>query len=805
MGVAAVLMAGIIAGRYLGVELGGCLGGLGVAAGFVCWRRTRLAGLAIGIFLLGMALYVGRYRVASSDDLRVVLTGEPELVTMRGRLVESPSVREFQAGKSEVAYSYATINVAAIRKGKEEWLPAKGRVATRLRGELADGFFKGRSVEVAGVTAYPAKAAAPGLFDYRAYLNNMRIFFQLKSDSTNDWQLVSFEKMPVTERFQRWAEVQLQRGLPERDEAAEIIAAMTLGQRNTLSGEMADVFMRTGTMHIIAISGLHVACIAYFFYRALRPLGLPRPAIALVIMSVVWFYTFATGLQSTAVRSATMSTVFMMSWILRRPPELTNTVAASAPIILLIQPEQMFQTSFQMSFCVVLVIALAVNLFEKHYPNAKLIFRNKTLRIDPLLPESLIPKWKKRQFKWLGFAAGNFVVAAVSLIASLPLTAFYFNTVTPISLVANMLAVPLSSVSLGATVVSILVPPIAPVSNYIAWIFMHLTIKVVEFFGSFSFGYFYVPKPNGIFFVAYCAAVAVIFFPKLRLGLRKYSCALVIAALSVFWLGSVYAGRPQAMLTVLPCAGNPVLVEEGRELLIDCSSERDADYMLKRFLRGKGHGSLDGLAITHGDAQVVGGFELLRREFRPEVVFTSGVKMRSPGYRKAVGELEKEQNRWRKVATGDLVEGWRVLHPAGVERGFPRADDNAMVLKKRIGAWTVLHLSELGTLGQERLLAAGESLRADVVIAGMPEQGEPLSPALLEAIRPKVIVLGTAEYPYKSQGTSELRKRLEESGATVFYMNETQAVTVSVRANGCLVTSMAGKKISLRRTAEEAE
>ena len=198
----------------------------------------------------------------------------------------------------------------------------------------------------------------------------------------------------------------------------------------------------------------------------------------------------------------------------------------------------------------------------------------------------------------------------------MPLTAYYFNTVTPVSLLANLVAVPLSSVSLGATVVSILVPWVAPVSNYLAWMFMKWTIGTVEFFGSFSWGYFYVARPNALFMVAYAVGIAVLFIPRLRAGMRKYASALVVAVLSMFWLGSVYAGKPVAQLTVLPCAGTPMLVEEGRkELLIDSSSERDADYMLKRFLRARGHGSLDGLVITHGDAQVVGGFEMMWNEF----------------------------------------------------------------------------------------------------------------------------------------------------------------------------------------------
>jgi competence protein ComEC len=793
--VAALLMGGIVAGRVWAAEVGWV--GIAVGLGMVVWTRTRVAGMAVFIFALGMFLYGERYRVRSADDLRLILSGEAELVTVRGRLLETPEVREFSAGKSEVAYSYATLEVMEIQKRGEEWRAARGRVATRLRGELTEEFFRGRTVEVAGVIAFPTKAAAPGLFDYRAYLYNTRVFHQLKCDSTNDWQLLSFETMPLTERFRRWAEKQLQRGLRERDEASEIIAAMTLGLRSSLSGEMADVFMRTGTMHIIAISGLHVACITGFLcFVLVRGFGVSRGVGGVVVLGIVWFYTAATGLQSSAVRSALMATVFILSWVLRRPGELLNTLAASAVLILVVQPEQLFQASFQLSFSVVLVIGLMASLLANRYPNWSYELRAKILRLDPLLPYEFVPRWKKMAGWALGFVFADLAVSAASWIGSLPLTAYYFNTVTPVSLLANLVAVPLSSVSLGATVVSILAWPVAPVSNYVAWVFMTWTIAVVKFFGAFSFGYFYVPRPNGIFMTAYAAAVAVLFVPRLRVGFRKVSSAVGIAGLSVFWFGSVYAGKPVATLTVLPCAGTPVLVEEKRTLLIDTSSERDADYMVKRFLRAKGCGTVDGLVLTHGDAQVVGGFSLVWLEFEPEKVFTSAVKMRSPGYRRAIAELEKS-DRWKTLAAGEEVEGWSVLYPPRVERGFPRADDNAVVLRKSIDAWTVLHVSDLGESGQKKLLESGNNLRADIVIAGMPEQGEPLTDGLLEKIRPKIIVLGTAEYPYKAQGSPELRKRLEESGAKIFYVDQEKAVTISVKPKECVVTTMEGKRISL--------
>ena len=112
---------------------------------------------------MGATLYVARYRVASVDDVRLILSGEPELVTVRGRLAESPEVREFQAGSREVAYSYATIDVRELQVQKQEWRSASGRIAVRLRGELGAEFFRGRTVEVAGVIGMAGESGGAGI------------------------------------------------------------------------------------------------------------------------------------------------------------------------------------------------------------------------------------------------------------------------------------------------------------------------------------------------------------------------------------------------------------------------------------------------------------------------------------------------------------------------------------------------------------------------------------------------------------------------------------------------------------------
>jgi len=458
--VAGLLILGIVAGRVFDFGVGIGFGVLGVAGFLLVVRRARVVGVMLGIVGVGMTLYAGRYRMASEFDSRMVLSGEPELVTVRGKLVETPSLRDFQAGSNNVVYSHAVIEAGEVQRNKK-WERITGRLATVTRGELAGDFFEGRSVEITGVINLPPRAAAPGLFDYRAYLRNLRIFHQVRCDSTNDWLLLSTEGMPVTEKFRRWAQVQLQRGLPEQDERVEMIWAMTLGIKRALSGEASEPFLRTGTMHIFAVSGLHVACIAGFLLYLLQAAGMTREQAGFITIPLIWFYTLATGWQSSAIRSALMFSVIVAGRMLKRPSDLVNSTAAAAILLLLFQPEQLFQAGFQLSFAVVASIGLLMPMLERMRPEF--------FPPDPLLPQALWPKWRLWVNPAWRFGTVALAVSIASWIGAMPIVAYYFNIVTPNSFVANLVAVPLSTVSLAATVMSLLAWPVAPVFNYFGW------------------------------------------------------------------------------------------------------------------------------------------------------------------------------------------------------------------------------------------------------------------------------------------------------------------------------------------------
>lgn len=815
--VLACYAAGVVAAAFLPLPLIPAFVLAGVAA-IACgaWPRGRpwlLGWLAALIGALNLHI---RTAALAPHDLRRVMGAAPALVTVRGVLAGPPTLRVTGWAPDAAARTLALIEVSAIAieppqaAGEEAgaaadsgsptemddpWRAATGRVFVSTPAELDPGFFAGRGVEVFGVLQPPRPPRAPGLFDARAYFRWQGVHYQLETQGTNDWRLAAGAqpaRPPLPDRFQAWARRTLARGLPAEDEALRLLWAMTLGWRTALTDEVAEPFMRSGTMHLFAISGLHVALIAGILVALLRVLQVPRGATGLVAVPLLWFYTAATGWQASAVRSTLMMTVVIAGWALKRPGNLLNSLAAAAGLILLWEPRQLFQASFQLSFCVVLSLALVVPPLLR--------VRDRLLQTDPLLPGDLLPRWRRWLDPPLRWGTLSFAISLAAWLGSLPLIAHYFHLVTPVSLLANVLVVPLGSLALtcnlGALCCGGWLPGLTGLFNHSAWFWMTGMVRLSEWAAALPLAYAYVPAPGVPALLAfYAALVGLASGWALQPG-RRAACAAV-AGLAVAGFGwQAVRERGFTNLTVLPLNGGAAIWVDapgrGRDLLVDAGNEFAAGRVLTPFLRAQGVNRLAHFALTHGDVRHSGGAALLETHFRPATIWTSPLKFRSPSYRAFVNGREGGAPGWQTVTRGAETAGWRVLHPAGEDR-FARADDGALVLCSAIAGWRVLLLSDLGEHGQETLRAREPDLRADIVITGLPAGGEPLAPALLEAIQPRLVLVADDERPMSARAGPALRERLERAAAPVFFLSETGAVTLRLSRRGWRVEDRDGR------------
>ena len=760
------------------------------------------------LFLAGWTNLSYRSSPVSPRDLRS-LHLDTELVTIRGVLPETPSQRLY-IHEDQPSYRFlATVHVSHLRRNTADWQPAHGNLLVLTPGMRPPHFFAGQQVEISGVLAKPPGPITEGLFDYRAYLRRQCIYYQLKTDATNDWSLLSeTTQPPFSDRFLAWAQNTLARGLPDRDEALDMLWSMTLGWK-TVDNRIYEPFMQSGTMHIFAVSGLHIALIAGIFVALLRVLQLPRLVCGFIVVPLIWFYTAATGWQPSAIRSTIMMTIIIGGWTLSRPTNLLNSLAASAFVILIWDPQQLFGASFQLSFFVVLSIALLLPRFER--------IRDNLLQTDPLLPQQLVPRWKKMLLKPARWLATSLAISLASWLGSLPLTAYYFHLFSPVTLLANLLIVPISSCALAANLASLVCGTWfsagSELFNYSAWFCMQSMISLSKVFAQMPGGHSYVHAPSllvtALFYTATIALLAgqramgtgtTSLGAAPRVNRKIFTCRRLLAPLAAVSAALLYTVQclgpaRSATITIVPLSGGFCVYTHhprlGRDILVDCGSSNAVQFTTTPFLRARGVDRLPALLLTHGDIRHTGGAGLLAAQFDIGKILASPVRFRSSVYRQVIQRFNQSPHPVQTLSRDCILGPWTVLHPEATDR-FPRADDNALVIAAELHGSRIILLSDLGQSGQAALLDRFPELRADILVTGLPTIGEPLGRAFLERLQPQLIIVADCEFPTSERASAKLRERLTECRIPVLYTRLCGAVTFDFQQESWRLRTISG-------------
>jgi beta-lactamase superfamily II metal-dependent hydrolase len=425
------------------------------------------------------------------------------------------------------------------------------------------------------------------------------------------------------------------------------------------------------------------------------------------------------------------------------------------------------------------------------------------LRHDPLLPNDLIPKWRRVLISFLRFLARYFSLSFAAWAGSIPLSAKYFHLFSPVSTPANIIAVPLGTLALMSNLGALVCGAFFP---WATEFFMSAMTWVSEISTKIPGAFFYVPAPSWISTAIYYFVLVVILSGWLKTSRRKISGAaiLILTAAIYFWRWETSHGETE--LTVLPLnGGHSIFVDaagQKNDWLIDCGNKDAAGFTLKDFLRAQGVNKIPRLVLTEGDLKNCGGAELLDQLFGVGELWTSNVKFRSTAYRDIVSEFEKPPSRHKLFNyCGETVGCWQVLSPAATD-DFSRADDNALVLLGTFHGTKIILLSDLSRAGQSDLLSRTNDLRADIVVAGLPNEGEPLCDALIDAIQPRVIVIADSDFPAVRRASRALHERLEQRDIPVIYTRVSGAVEIVTDKSGWKLQTMDGQKFNSASSAK---
>jgi competence protein ComEC len=406
------------------------------------------------------------------------------------------------------------------------------------------------------------------------------------------------------------------------------------------------------------------------------------------------------------------------------------------------------------------------------------------------------PDWLRRPAL---YGADLWFTSLAAWIGSLPLVAYYFHILTPVSTPANVVAVPLCGLVLISNLASLLLiawfPAAAELFNHAGWFAMECIRSTSQWFTHWPVAYFYVPAPSLLSSALYYALL-VGFFSGWLLKPGRYFwkwSAVSVAALICIW--SLFQEAASTRLTILPVNGGTAVYCDalGRknDLLIDCGPSNSVQWVTKPFLRAQGVNHLPAFVLSHGDIHHAGGATWIADQFGVKQVCASEVRFRSSPYRQALNRFQSIPGLVRIVHRGDKIGAWTVLHP-GAEDHFTRADDAALVLRATLHGTRILLLSDLGHAGQQSLLEREPDLRSDIVVCGLPAIGEALGDALLGAIQPRLIIISDSEFPVSERASQQLRERLASKNIPLIFTRWTGATTIEFNSTGWKPRTVAG-------------
>lgn len=462
----------------------------------IAWKKYPLA-LIFVIASLGLLRYDSYMTLPVGDVSNFTNTG---VTGVMGRVISDIDQRE-----DRVMF---TLAVRSVRMNGRS-IPATGRLmVTYYMPDNNLGWNPpdyGDVLAIGSRISSPSGANNPGAFSWKDYLSRQRIHAVMYIQNPRQVKVIRNESpnplLSAAIWIKRGLSDSIARSMP-RDEGA-VVAGMALGTYTTLPDRLLANFTRTGTLHLLAASGFNCAVLVIVFGFPLRDcLKLDKKHVHMALIIILIFYMFVVGAKPSIVRATVMATLLLLGVLINRPSDTLNLLFAAALIILAINPADIFDVGFQLSFAAVLAIVLVLPVIE-HITN-----QWKTRAGARFCPEVVFRndlKAKAAHFVitdgWQGFLA---TIAAT--LGTLPLSAQYFNQFSLVSFLVNAIVaatvLPIFTVGLLLPVFSH-VPILGGILSFTGTIITRFALSTINWFGELPSACIYVASPGALGVIGY--------------------------------------------------------------------------------------------------------------------------------------------------------------------------------------------------------------------------------------------------------------------------------------------------------------
>ena len=559
---------------------------------------------------------------------------------------------------------------------------------------------------------------------------------------------------------------------------AGVASALVLAEREGIPRELWEAFARSGTAHLLSISGFHVGVIAALL-SALLTVVSPRRRAAGVALGV-WSYVLLIGAPTSATRAAWMTTAFVLGRLRQAPSRALGALGLSMLMIALLRPSVVAGAGFQLTVAGTAGILIMSRWMLQHWPDHR---------------------WREKIAPAVAAGVGASVFTA-------PVLAYHFGQVPLLSLPSSILLTPLVAAAVPGVILTIVLDmlhiPGAGVAGAGAEGLLHAVTAAAAKIGALpGTTVLLTPREAALLTLGALLPMALPVAqwrrrPAVRAGVS------VLTAWAVLWGGQAalsLAGRGTFEIVAIDVGqGDAIALRtpRGRWLLVDAGPRGfgGSDAGLTRvvpYLHARGARRLEAVILTHPDEDHAGGLASVLGSVATRAVLGPGVAMGQAGHMDGLAEARREGVPWRRATVGDAwtLDGvrFRVLHPPGPGPAAPAHDapnDWSVVLHVRYGDFTALLMGDAGEDVESLILRTDSAAATAVTVLKVGHHGSATSSseAFVRATSPGIAIVPVGARNRYGHPAPEVIARLEQAGARVLRTDISGTVALAARSDG---------------------